>query len=240
MATQKSNTEQRRGSGHPTRIAPVDAEDRANKFTPVQRMVSQTWKRNAGYVLALLVLLFASWQMARMAEAQNRLGYEFVVGDGSFTWGKLRRMGPGAESYKRFLSEVVRMRLHLTPQGLKYPDEAAAVFVGDARARLEAELGQWVAKASRLNMFADPYLAKIEPLPPHGDNPVFRLSGKAKVTGMAGSMPIMDEEPWFMSLELATNPKINLDERADSPFVVLNYSLVFGKQEIERARRAKE
>jgi hypothetical protein len=225
-------------SVHSVKPAPPDADDRRNAFTPSAAFIRQKWTRNAGYVFGILCLTFAVWQMARMAEAQSQSGYEFVVGEDKITWGKHQRLNPDSEVYKRFLRDVARLRLNLTPVGLKYPEDAALVFTGEARTKLDVELRRWIERAQKLNLFADPYLEKIEVLPPKGDHPIFRISGFALVTGMGGSLPIRDKEPWFMSLELRPNTKIG-QAGAQSPFEVLNYDLIFGKAEIEKARAAR-
>lgn len=242
MADKPQPAAQRVRQSHPTKSAPTNALDQSQPFTPARRFVGQIWKRNAGYAIAFLTLIFAVVEINQMSENTKNLGYEFVVGDGTITWGKLKPMGPKAAAYKQFILTVVRVRLQMTPSGLKYPDEAASIFVGDARKTLDKEMPSWLARAGRQNLFSDPYLAKIEDLGDVSGHPLFRLTGVVRLTGVAGvgGMPIIEEMPFYMSLEIAPNPKINLDESADSPFVVLRYQLLLGKAQINRAQQQQQ
>ena len=225
---------------HPVATPDPAAEATAPLFAPgLRRSLAERAWRNAGWAFGTLCLFFSTCQMVRHADAVRDKGTVFNVAKDGIYWGKLTGLTPDSPVYEEFLRTVVRARFHLTPQGVKEPKLAQAIFVGEAAAQVKREIDAWINRASAQNLYADPYITKITPFSPNGDNPVFRVEGTALVTGVAGNLAIRRSEPFSISLELAVNPKLKPDNvNVSAPFVVPTFRAIFGESEMQRARDA--
>ena len=205
--------------------------------SPVRLFVQERWKQNIWKAVAFASLIFSGWLVLAHTEEQNKLGYAFVAGeDGTVTFGKLRGLSAQSGVYRRFLRNVIQARFTLTPDGLADPEAAEAIFSGAAKEDLRAGLAQWSRRGAKAaNLYGIPFLKRIEPLSPNGENPLFRVTGFVLVSGVSAGLAIREEEPYAMVLEMAPNPKLDRDEMVDAPFVVVRTWTAFGKEAVRKA-----